>query len=462
MSERLSLGFVPALMLVAAVFCISGGSPLASETTSGSHTERKVTSGPVMTLEDCVRTALVSNPGLEASRNGARAAMETEGVARSGYFPRLDFQTGYRRWESRAFLPNSIQALPFGPIDNVIGPTDQYSLSLQGSYTLFDSGLRKASTHRAEAMSAEASQSALQKGQDTVLGVYKSFCGLLAAEADLSVARKSLKRSEDHLRLAEARKEVGAVPLADVLRARVSLANARLALVGARSAVDVARGNLNTTMGRPAETPLRIREVGPALAPPGSFSMDDAMKKAVAGRPELRAAANREAAGRESVRAARSAYGPTVTAEAAYGRLDNAFFPMDKNWAVGVSVQIPVFTGFERRHTLARARAKLSQAENERLQAELGVRQEIWTAHADVVKAYDSAVAVEALNADARESLRMADERYKVGAGTITDLLDAETNLAEAEAAKVRTEYGYRVAKAELRRAMGELGKGRP
>jgi len=56
----------------------------------------------------------------------------------------------------------------------------------------------------------------------------------------------------------------------------------------------------------------------------------------------------------------------------------------------------------------------------------------------------------------------MADERYKVGAGTITDLLDAETNLAEAEAAKVRTEYGYRVAKAELRRAMGELGEGRP
>jgi len=78
------------------------------------------------------------------------------------------------------------------------------------------------------------------------------------------------------------------------------------------------------------------------------------------------------------------------------------------------------------------------------------------------VKAYDSAVAVEALNADARESLRMADERYKVGAGTITDLLDAETNLAEAEAAKVRTEYGYRVAKAELMRAMGELGGGQP
>lgn len=447
--------------LIAALVCAS----LAGAVTWASapvRTARK-TDAPApaaMSLKDCIHTALAGNPGLKAAKNGAVAARESEGAVRSDYFPRLDFQTGYRRWESRAFLPNSIQSLPFGPISNVIGPTNQYDLKLEGSYTLFDSGRRKASVRRATAFARAASQGASQTGQDTIMGVYRAYYGLLAARANLSVAKESLKRSEAHLKLAESRKAVGAVPLADVLRARVGVANARLALVSARSAVEVARGDLNTAMGRPAETPLAIEDVKGEPVAPGPFSMDSAMKTAVAQRPDLQAAVSRESAGREAVKAAKSAYGPTVTAQAAYGRLDSTFFPTDRDWAVGIAVRIPVFTGFERGHELARAKAELAQVENRRVEAELGVRRQVWTAHADVEKAYNSVLAVKALNADARESLRMADERYKVGAGTITDLLDAETNLAEAQAAQVRSDFGYRVAKAELERALGELEVG--
>ncbi len=459
MSEHLSKKVVR-LMIVALACASIAGAFTRAAVPARTRGKTDAPARAAMSLKDCIRTALSANPGLKAAQNGALAARESEGAVRSNYFPRLDFETGYRRWESRAFLPNSIQNLPFGPISNVIGPTNQYDLSLQGSYTLFDSGRRKASVRKAAASARAASQGASQAGQDTVMGVYRAYYGLLAAQANLSVARESLKRSEAHLRLAESRKAVGAVPLADVLRARVGVANARLALVSAGSAVDVARGDLNTAMGRPAETPLRIEDVKGAPLPPRPFSMDSAMKTAVARRPDLQAAVSRESAGREAVKAAKSAYGPTVTAQAAYGRLDSTFFPMDRDWAVGVAVRIPVFTGFERGHELARARAELAQVQNRRQEAELDVRRQVWTAHADVEKTYNSVLAVKALNADARESLRMADERYKVGAGTITDLLDAETNLAEAQAAQVRSNFDCRVAKAELERALGDLEGG--
>ncbi len=459
MSEHVSKKFVPLLIAALATASLTGVLTRASTPVRAAR-KTDAPAPAAMSLKDCIRTALVSNPGLKAAKNGAMAARESEGAVRSEYFPRLDFQTGYRRWKSRAFLPNSIQNLPLGPISNVIGPTNQYDLSLQGSYTLFDSGRRKATVRVAAANARAASQGASQTGQDTIMGVYRAYYGLLAARANLSVAEESLKRSQAHLRLAESRKEVGAVPLADVLRARVGVANARLALVSARSAVDVARGDLNTAMGRPAETGIRIEDVKGEPAPPRPFSMDTAMKKAVVQRPDLQASLSRESAGKEAVKAAKSAYGPTVTAQAAYGRLDSAFFPMDRDWAVGVAVRIPAFTGFERGHELARARAELARAENERLQSELGVRRQVWTAHADVVKAYNSVQAVKALRADARESLRMANERYKVGAGTITDLLDAETNLAEAQAAQVRSDFDFRVARAELKRSLGELEAG--
>jgi len=439
----------PVLVLAASLFLLQGLSLSCAEPTQAKSR--------AMSLADCIDTALASNPGLKAAKNGALAAKEAAGGAHSSYLPRLDFETGYRRWESHAFLPDSIQNLPFGPVSSVIGPTDSYNINLEGSYTIFDSGRRKARVRGAEAMKDAADQSASQTGQDVVMGVYSAYYGLLAAKADLDAAQESLKRSEDHLRLANERKSVGTVPLADVLRARVGVANSKLALVSAKSAVDIAKGNLNTAMGRPAETPLAILDDGSEISPPGDFSVTEAMNRAISNRPDLQAAISAESAKKESVRAAKSAYGPSVVAQAAYGRLDSSFFPYDKDWAVGVAVRIPVFTGFERGHKLALARAELSKAGDERLKAELAVRQEVWIAHANLVKAYNTVDAVKALNADARESLRMAEERYKVGAGTITDLLDTETNMADAQSALVRSIYGCRVATAELQRAEGVL-----
>lgn len=458
MSDRIYEKKTLTLILAVSVFILQGLGTNAAGPAQAEPQAKAPVATTAMSLRDCIDTAIASNPGLNAARNGALAAEEAAGAARSGYLPRLDFQAGYKRWENHAFLPDSIQNLPFGPVSSVIGPTDSYNLGISGSYTLFDSGRRKSTVRGAEAMKDAAGQSASQTGQDVVMGVYSAYYGLLAAKADLDSADKSLKRSNDHLRLAEERKSVGAVPLADVLRARVGVANSKLALVSAKSAVDIAKGNLNTAMGRPAETPLAILDDESETTPPGKFSVEEAMNRAINNRPDLQAAISAESAKKEGVSAAKSAYGPSVVAQAAYGRLDSSFFPYDKDWAVGVAVRIPVFTGFERGHKLALARAELSKAGDERLKAELAVRQEVWIAHANVVRAYNSFEAVKALITDAGESLRMADERYKVGAGTITDLLDAETNMVDAQSAFVRSIYGCRVATAELQRAEGVLG----
>jgi TolC family type I secretion outer membrane protein len=412
---------------------------------------------PALSLEECIRTALSNNPSLKASRASVSSALESEGGTRSAYFPQIALQAGYSRWESRAFLPDSILTLPPLHLSPVIGPTNQYSLDLQGSYTLFDSGLRRAQVAGAKAAREAAGEAAAQDTQDLVLNVTSSYYGLLAAQANLAVAKQSLKRSEDHLRLAEDRKAVGAVPLADVLRARVEVANARLAQVHAASGVEVARGALAASMGLSPDTPLAIQDAGAEVRPPALLDPAQALAEAQARRPEVKAAERRVEAGRASVRAARSAYGPTVELDASYGRLDNTYFPQDKNWSAGIVLRLPVFTGFARSHALARARTELGRAEDRRDEAALAVRQEVWNALARLREAYNAVLAVRALTADAKESLRMADERYKVGAGTITDLLDAETNLAQAQAQQVDADFQYRVAGANLKRALGEL-----
>lgn len=64
---------------------------------------------------------------------------------------------------------------------------------------------------------------------------------------------------------------------------------------------------------------------------------------------------------------------------------------------------------------------------------------------------------VAVLSATAQESLRFARARYEAGASTITDLLDAESALTQADAAHLAAGLGFRVASARLLRAEGGL-----
>ena len=84
-------------------------------------------------------------------------------------------------------------------------------------------------------------------------------------------------------------------------------------------------------------------------------------------------------------------------------------------------------------------------------------------AQADVVAAYDTyttARAVLDLDRDAvlvaQENYRVQDTRYRAGASTILDLLEAQNRLTQAEADVVRAQYAARLAVAGLEAILGQ------
>lgn len=104
-----------------------------------------------------------------------------------------------------------------------------------------------------------------------------------------------------------------------------------------------------------------------------------------------------------------------------------------------------------------KAKAEVSREEAEAKQLLLKVRQEVWTAHSKINEAYAAVQTTKVLVQDAQESMRMAKERYEVGAGTITDLLDAQTALVRALSTQVEAEWDYHIARAVFRRSIGKM-----
>lgn len=418
-----------------------------------------------MTLEACVAAALRESPGLTLSERSAESAGEAALSARAAYYPNLGFALGYRRLETRIFLPQSMASLwpqptpgnPASPaFSPVLGPMNQWSLGLRASYTLFDSGQRKAAVRGSEAgRDAVRAMSSVVR-QDTILLVSRAYFGLLSAAEQEGVSRRALARSEDHLRLARARKEAGSVSKADVLRFQVEVSNAKLRLVASEGAVRVARGSLNTAMGRPAETPLDVA-ASPAEVPLPGGTESQLADEAVSRRPEVKAAENSVVARERAVDAARGAYGPKVSLDASWGRLDDGWYPDYKDWSVGVALTWPVFTGFARQHNLAMAKLDLDGEKEAARRTELGVRQEVWEARSRFQEGLQAVETAKILREEADESLRVARERYSEGAGTVSDLLDAEAALQKAESTLVQAEYSLALARVQIRRAVGSL-----
>lgn len=407
-----------------------------------------------VTLAACVRIALDNNPTRRAAQEGVAAARESVGMAKAPYYPTVGLDAAYRRWETHAFLPEGLSGMGK---PSVIGPTDDWSSGLRASYLLFDSGKRMAQLRAALSRQGLAEEEEVSIRQDIAMAVHQAFYNLQSTMEAQVVAEQNRTRAEDHLRLTTERWEAGAVAKADVIRAQVEVADAKLQLVRSDGAISLARGSLNTAMGLPVEMKVALDVENRNMDSPDKIDVTGALNQAVERRPELKAALHRIEASRNSIDVAKSAFGPTITANAGYGYRDSEFLPEDKDWSAGVGIALPLFEGFKRSHDVSRAKHELAKEEAEIRHLVLKVREEVWVAQTKLKESHEATQASEAVVRDARESMRMTRERYEAGAATATDLLDAQTTLARAEYLLVEARWSYFSARAALHRAMGTI-----
>ena len=407
-----------------------------------------------LALDDCLKLAAGQHPALSAAQAGVSAARESVGEAQAPYYPSLDLNAGYHRWQRRAYLPSGL-TIPGRTIPDIIGPLDDWNGGIASRVTLFDFGERRAGLDAAVARRAGAEADASAMQADVRLTVQSAFYSLAAAQELQAVAGKNLARTEAHQRLALARRESGAVPQADVLRMDAEVANARLQLINADSRVRVATGRLNTAMGRAAEMPLAIAATAAAAPPPVRAELDAAAARALAQRPEVTSGEKRTEAARAAVTAAQAAWAPKLRADAAFGWRDTTFLPDTREWQAGLSVDFPLFDAGTRVHRLARSKAELAREEAAFENRRLQIRDEVWGAATELERAWAAIAANETGVRASEESLRVVRERYQGGAAIITDLLDTQTALARAESSLAKSRWSYLAARAAFDRAVG-------
>ncbi|MCF7688452.1 MAG: TolC family protein [Cephaloticoccus sp.] len=405
-------------------------------------------------LAECLAYATAHQPALAAAQAGVTAATASVGEARAPYYPQVDLNAGYHRWQRRAFLPSGL-TLPGKPIPDQIGPLNDWTGGLSTRVTLYDFGERRAGLAAASARKAGAEADVVTTQADVRLSTQLAFHALATAQDLQAVAEKNLNRTEHHLSIAQIRRSAGDVPQADVLRLQAEVAHAQLQLIGTQSNVRICTGRLNTVMGRAAEAPLHIAVDHDIAPPPTPEDLGPAINRALAQRSELNAAEKRTDAARAMVNAARAGRAPKLRADAAFGWNDTTWVPETQEWQAGLSIDVPVFDAGRRTHRIARSRAELAREQAALETRQLQIRQEVWAASVELERSWAAIAANETALRASEESLRVVQERYQNGGAVVTDLLDTQTALARTEASLAGARWDYLNARAAYDRAIG-------
>ena len=305
---------------------------------------------------------------------------------------------------------------------------------------------------KAELASAEAGE--LEQRFQAALETESSYYGVLVNEELARVARERAMRAREALGIARARVASGAAVQTDSLQLVLELIRAQVDSLRQYNALRTAQLDLARRIG--ASGPVGAVPADTQPAPKLPLTLPEAVQLGLNQGPQYRAARANESSAEATLKAQRGDYLPTLRVGAVHQRYDTQIFPGAANitsFTFGIS--LPIWDNGLREIEVDRARVTRDVARSIREDLERVVRR-------DVTSSYDayetSRAAVELANVAgtvARENYRMQSLRYRSGASTILDLLDAQVSVAEAEAGVVEARYNTRLALARLEASLG-------
>lgn len=345
--------------------------------------------------------------------------------------------------------------------------------------------------------------------------VTAAYLEVLRQQEAVRVARQQLENSRFNLRLAQGQLEVGQVTPIDVGQADVQVGRAEVVVLQAENALETARMRLLQRMGVAVNQEVRLASEFALSEPP--WEVDELVRRALSANPDLQALELSEEAAEVRVKQARGAYFPRLSVSTGwsgftqelssvdsrlaqaqarvastvaqcvqtnelYRRLAdplplqdcgrfrftdeerqqiieaNDRFPFDFTRSppsVSFSLSVPIFQGFTRQRNLEAARLQEEDLEHQLREQELALEADVSVALSNVRTAYRSALLEERNRDLAEQQLRLARERYQLGAITFVELMEAQTVLAQAERDRAAAVFAYHDAVTTLEALVG-------
>lgn len=435
-----------------------------------------------LTAEQAVAQALTTSPDLKRARAAVLGARGGAKQAIAALVPQLDLSASYARLSRITNSGLSTEGqdqidmlvsqvtdpaaqMLFSGITSFSFPVilDRYGLQAQLSYPLTAAFTEVLPTFKSAKLDKEAAKAQHDAERAFVaLSAEQAFYEYARAKAAKLVADASLEESQAQQGRMRSLVKAGTAAQVDLLRVDAQVAAAEVALAQADLGLAVAKRSLQSLLH--SDEPVSVGE--DLSRPVTGWPEGDAgalEERAFSERPDVFALKRFIMAREKGVRAAKGAAYPEVLLQGTtnYANPNDRVIPQVKRfkntWEVGAVLRWSPNETATARGQKDRANAELMQAEADLTQLLDGIKIEVAQGYHGLAAAKAALKSAVVGHAAARESYRVRTLQLDAGIVNTTDLLEAQSDLNRARLELVASAVGLRIAKASLKRAVGEV-----
>ena len=403
----------------------------------------------IITLQECINTAIKQHPGITAAKNNI-----TAGESRIGGKPtppitlNYQLQTGYNRISTTTSSKNSVTGNKYSNEYN------QYAGSVNLNQNIYDFGKTSAQVDIQEAGTDAARQNYDNTLIQVIYNVKVAYYGLLQSQKNKDAAAETVTQMQTHIDQAKGYFDVHMKSKLDLTTAEMNLGNAKLSLIQAEDAVRIAFITLNNAAGFNVNEVPEYDIEDNLVYLKEDLNFDGLVDEALKNRPDYLSELFKIKSLTKSRDLADTGFFPAINGTGAYS-LAGTQFPLNREWNLGVNVSVPIFSGFQTTNQINEANANLNA---EKANAELLKQQIILDVQQAIIKVKQAEKTIpvaELTQAHAAENLELANGRYQAGVGNMTEVSDAQASYISAKNAYINTLYNYKVARAALDKSIG-------
>ncbi|MEO5510567.1 MAG: TolC family protein, partial [Longimicrobiales bacterium] len=324
-----------------------------------------------LSIEEALRLATGTSEQITVASAGVSRARGQQLQAKSQYFPQLNGSVNYSRALASEFADifgsGSSDTTSTAPGDTTsgggidfselpFGRKNTYTFGLALSQNIFTGGRVQAQNRVAGASRRTAEITLAAARAQVTLDVAQAYYDAALADRLFGIAQLALEQADRTLAQAKLSKQVGNQSEFELLRAQVTRDNQVPVVIQQRSTRDLALLRLKQLLDLPADDPITLTSelLGETLAPLAGFAPASSVASSAVdsmSRAPVRQAAEGITMQEASLDIAQSQRYPSIALTSQYARVNYPsnivpqFNDLRTNWSMGLSLQVPIFTG---------------------------------------------------------------------------------------------------------------------
>jgi len=436
------------------------------------------THAQVMTLQQCIETAIKNNIEVQQSELDVETADVYHQQAKMNLLPSITGYVGHSNNKGRSIDP--------GTNSYIDQQFTSANYSLNGNLILFN-GLSLLNSIKQNNLLFDASKKDWQQKKDnTALSVVTSYLQVLANEDLYVIAQNQASLTKSQVNRLEILNSDGAIAPSLLTDLKGQLANDELTIVNAKTSVETAKLNLCQLMNVPYNSNLQLERSGTETVPAKyDYTAQQVYETAENNLPMVKAANLRTQSYNKAVKVAQGYLYPQLSLSGLYatnfssifykpiagnvvdvstpnyvmvnGGKSNVYSPQQQyedykyfdqlknNYGstFTLGLNIPIFTNLTVRNKVKIAKIQEKNAGLQEQNTLLLLRQSVDQAHLNMTSAYDRYGISTKQVAAFKESFGAAEVRFNAGVGTSVDYLTAKNNIDRANINLTTAKYEY-------------------